>query len=43
MQAREPPQRRFCWALGQTHQALTQQSMPNVNHFTSAGGVVFHL
>jgi hypothetical protein len=28
---------------GKKHQALTQQSMPNVNQFTLAGGVVFHL
>jgi hypothetical protein len=32
----------FVRALGR-HQVLTQQSMPNVNQFTSAGGVVFHL
>jgi hypothetical protein len=28
---------------GKKHQALTQQSMPNVNQFTLAGVVVFHL
>src|SRR5262249_17897905 len=40
----EPPQRRrpFAGRWGR-HQALTQQSMPNVKQFTSAGGVVFHV
>jgi hypothetical protein len=30
------------WALGQTDQALMQQSIPYVNQFTSPGVVVFH-